>query len=142
MEPPFLKGNGVLQICFERKKSCLAVLGMLSAFLLPTSSSLAGEAVVGPLTIETIGIISRPFGGHLAGNMEVRTNGFTDTSLPITCDRRYITTRQDANSFGIMVNLLTVAQTTGQPVYLRITDDPLFMAFAGRCSLMSVGLFQ
>ena len=97
---------------------------IIAGSLWPEGGS-AAEATVGPLTIETIGIISRPFGGHAAGNMEVRTSGFPDSSLPIVCDRTYVTTKQDANSLAIMINLLTIAQTTGQPVYLRITDDPI-----------------
>lgn len=122
---------------------------------------------IGPVTIEIVAIISVAFGGHKAGNMEIRTSGFPDPPiqpppgwpanipwtpppgptrqpLKVKCDRTYITTLKTAESFQQMVNLLTLAQANMQPVYLRITDDsnPSVNAYVGRCSLMSVAIGQ
>ena len=112
--------------------------------LTPKLSS-ATEADVGPLTIETIAILGVGFGQHKDGNIEIRTSGFTmappGTPGSLNCpDHKYITTLQTAKSYSYIVNLLTVAQTTGASVSLRLSDDPALNAFPGRCSITGVQL--
>ena len=137
--------------------------GLLSLHVEAQPQPTAAEDDVGPLMVEMIGIISSPFGLHKAGNMEIKTSGFPDPParpptlppwmpwppdgptrqpLKVKCDRIHITTRKSAESLQQMINLLTIAQTNMQPVYLRITDDVNQNAYPGRCSLVSVGIGQ
>lgn len=153
-----------------RRRSRSAHVAACGLLLLLGSMRVAAQPVspveedIGPLTVEMIGIIGSPFGLHQAGNMEIKTSGFPDppprpptlppslpwppatwpTSHPLktNCDRTYVTTKKSAESLQQMINLLTIAQTNMQPVYLRITNDPRQTAYPGRCSLVSVGIGQ
>jgi hypothetical protein len=118
-----------------RKSLLLAI-----ASLVFSQSALAGEGDIGPVKIEHLGIIATATGGHAPGNMEIKIqNGFT---LPpgVNCDKNYITTRKQDDPDRVMFYMLLKVQTTTQPVRLRITDNPIYTAFAGRCSLEIVDL--
>lgn len=116
----------------------LVIFTVLALVLSP--GLFAGEGDIGPVTVERLGVIGVATGGHLAGNMEVKIkNNFT---LPagVVCDKSYITTKRTSDPNGAMMSLLMKVQTTSQPVYLRITDNPSYTAYSGRCSLVLVDL--
>lgn len=102
----------------------------------------AGHADIYPVFIEHLSVIAIPSGGHLAGNFEVKIKGGFSLSNGVICDPNYITTLKSVDIDKRLFSLLTVAHSTKQAVQLRITDDPNFTAFAGRCSLVWVNLIQ
>lgn len=115
----------------------LITLVLVSCF---SHDAFAGEGDIGPVQIERLGIIATATGGHMAGNMEIRIkNGFT---LPsgVSCDTNYITTRKTTDPDRAMLSMLLKVQTTAQPIRLRITDNPAYTAYPGRCSLEIVDL--
>jgi hypothetical protein len=116
-------------------KPALALIGMMLS-----QNAYAGEGDIGPITIERLGIIATATGGHIAGNMEVKIkNGF---ALPsgVKCATDYITTKKVTDPDRAMFYMLLKAQTTPQPIRLRITDDPALRAYPGRCSIEIVDL--
>ena len=73
--------------------------------------------------------------------MEVRIkNGFTPPPGVNCPDHNYITTRKSTDPDRAMFFMLLKAQTTPQPIRLRITDDPALQAYSGRCSIVIVDL--
>jgi hypothetical protein len=116
-------------------KIAVALIGIVLS-----QNAFAGEGDIGPVTIEHLGIVATTTGGHIPGNMEVKIkNGFT---LPsgVSCDTKYITTKKVTDPDRAMFYMLLKAQTTPQPIRLRITDDPGLRAFQGRCSIVIVDL--
>ena len=102
----------------------------------------AAQDNIGPVYVERVAVIALPAGGHLAGNMEVQIKGSFVVPAGVSCDNTYITTLKSVDSDKRMLALLSMAQATKQPVYLRITDDPSYTAFGGRCSLVWVNVAQ
>ncbi|MCE7980072.1 MAG: hypothetical protein DYG89_02675 [Caldilinea sp. CFX5] len=118
----------------------IAVLAMLAlsqnVFSQTTPS---GIALTNPVQIESIAIIGvgAPI-GHLNGNMEIKIkNGF---SLPagVKCDTNYITTKRAVDPDRAMLSLLRDAYNAHRTVQLYITDDSIFTAYPGRCSIIAV----
>lgn len=102
------------------------------------SCARAAEIDIGPVYIDMVAIIQVASGGHLAGNMEVKVRGGFSVPAGPLCTSPYITTLKAIDADQRMFKLLTVAQLTGKPVRLRISDDPSLQAFGGRCSLVWV----
>lgn len=100
----------------------------------------AGEGDIGPVYIQDVSVIALPSGGHLAGNLEVRVKGGFTVPASVSCDGNWITTLKSVDADKRLFALLSLAQTTKQPVGLRITDDGNYRAFPGRCSLVWVFL--
>lgn len=105
-------------------------------------SGLAAEGNVGPVYLKSVAVIAVSSSGHLAGNLEVEVKGGFSVPSGVTCDGTYITTLKSVDVDKRIFALLTAAQLAQQPVYLRITDDPTYAAFGGRCSLVWVSMSQ
>lgn len=117
----------------------MATMGLASitAFMAPAQ---AAEGDIGPVLLDSVGVLEVAGGGHLAGNMEIKIRGGFTVPSGLTCDNNYITTLKSTDSSRRMFALLTLAHVQGKSVRLRITDAPELRAFNGRCSLMWVGL--
>ncbi|HEX3129795.1 MAG TPA: hypothetical protein VH394_20840 [Thermoanaerobaculia bacterium] len=109
----------------------------------------AGHGTVGPVTIERISTV--PFAYvdpsnaafyHKPGNFEI--NLLETAQLPngVNCDQKIFTTLGDADMDKTMFQTLLAAVTSGQRVYLGVTDNPQYNAFPGRCSLLYVSLLK
>lgn len=119
------------------------LLAFLSTTMFSSSASAANYYPIGPVVIADVSAIQVPFGGHVAGTLEVRIlNGYTIPSGATCTDRFYLATLKNVDADKRMLALLTTAQVTKQPVNLVMTDDPAATAFAGRCSLAAVTLTQ
>ena len=114
------------------KKLLIAVITVIAV----SQNLFAGVGIISGVRLETIGIIGVAYGGHLAGNMEIKVkDGFT---LPtgVNCDTNYITTRKAVDPDRAMFNLLRDAYNARRPVTLYITDNSSLTAFGGRCSIL------
>lgn len=100
----------------------------------------AGVGDIYPVYIQDVSVIVLPSGGHLAGNLEVRIKGGFTVPAGVSCDGNWITTLKSVDADKRLFALLALAQTTKQPVLLRVTDDPAYTAFPGRCSLVWASL--
>ena len=109
----------------------------MSAF----SIRIGGRGCLAAAKIERLAIIATATGGHIAGNMEVKINGGFTLPPGVNCDTNYITTKKTTDPDRAMFNMLMKAQAVGQNVRLRITDNPAYKAFAGRCSIELVDLY-
>ena len=119
-----------------------ASLATFLAVVIQHTASANNQWWVGPVYIEQTTALVLPVAQHQAGNIEVKIrNGFNLPAGAGCSDAYYITTLKTAldNNRGLFA-LLTTAQLTGQAVMLAITDDPLYTAFPGRCSLLAVSL--
>lgn len=116
------------------------VFSLLIVVLALPATLLAGEGNIGPVAIEHLTIIAVPAGGHIAGNMEVKIKGGFALPTGVSCDTNYITTKKTTDPDRAMFNMLLKVQTTSQPIQLRITDNPAYTAYPGRCSLQWVDL--
>lgn len=115
----------------------LAAVGLQFGLCAP---GVAGEGDIYPVYIQDVTVISQPSGGHLAGNLEVRIKGGFTVPPSVSCDGNWITTLKSDDADKRLFALLSLAQTTKQPVGLRITDDGNHRAYPGRCSLVWVSL--
>ena len=100
----------------------------------------AADGDVMSVLIQNAAVIQTAYGGHQAGNLEVKIlNGF---AMPpgVSCDSTYLTTLKSADPDKRLFALLAIAQTTQKPINLHITDDPTYTAFGGRCSIMGASL--
>jgi hypothetical protein len=100
----------------------------------------AGVGDIYPAYIQDVSVVVLPSGGHLAGNLEVRIKGGFTVPAEVSCDGNWITTLKSVDADKRLFALLSLAQTTKQPMHLRITDDPIYTAFPGRCSLVWASL--
>lgn len=100
----------------------------------------AAEGDIGPVHLDSVGVLQLASGGHRAGNMEIKIRGGFMRPPGLGCDSMHITTLKSTDPDRRMLTLLTAAHLTGKTVRLRITDDPALNAFDGRCSLMWVGV--
>jgi hypothetical protein len=98
----------------------------------------AANGLTAPVKVASLGIIATAFGGHLPGNMEVRVLGGFALPLGVVCNNVFITTKKTLDSDRAMFNLLRDAKQAGRFVRLGIDNNPAFVAFPGRCSLVSV----
>jgi len=116
------------------------------AALLLTSTlfgnALAAQGDIGPVYVEHVSVVALAAGGHSAGNLEVKIKGGFAVPSGVSCDGTFITTLKSVDADKRLFALLLMAQTTKQPVNLRITDDPAYTAIGGRCSLIWVTLAQ
>lgn len=115
----------------------LAAVGLQFGLCMP---GVAGEGNIYSVYIQDVGVVALPSGGHLAGNLEVRIKGGFTVPSGVSCDSNWITTLKSVDADKRLFTLLSLAQTTKQPVQLRITDDPAYTAWPGRCSLVWVSL--
>jgi hypothetical protein len=103
------------------------------------TSALAGEAdlTIPATTLNSITIIATATGGHIPGNMEVHLVPALALPRTVSCDPSYITTRQTVDPNRTMTGWLRDAMLspTVYKVNVRITDNPAYSAFPGRCSL-------
>jgi hypothetical protein len=116
-------------------KTAVALIGMLLS-----QNAFAGEADIGPLVIERVGIIATATGQHIAGNMEVKIENSFVVPSGLSCDNNFITTKKTTDPDRAMFYMLLKAQTVRKPVFLRITDDATLRAYPGRCSIELVDL--
>lgn len=116
----------------------------LSAMLLVANAIATPIYVLAPVYVDDVAIIQIAMPpGHLAGNMEIRVRDAFTTPAGATCaDRSYLTTLKSVDADKRMLALLLTAQATNKRVVLHITDDPVYTAFPGRCSLVAVTLTQ
>ncbi len=118
---------------------------LFTAFLLTSALSgqaLAAQADIGPVYIESVSVVALTSGGHSSGNLEAKIKGGFTVPSSVNCNNTYITTLKSVDADKRLFGLLTMAQTTGQPVMMRITDDPTYTAFNGRCSLVWATISQ
>ena len=104
-----------------------------------SQNAFAGNGYI-HVQLERLADLGVAFGGHLAGNMEIKIkNGFT---LPsgVKCDTNYITTKKEVDPDRAMLSLLRDAMTSQRTIELIITDDQAYTAYPGRCSLIAVNL--
>jgi hypothetical protein len=108
------------------------------------TSALAGEAdlTINTYSLNSITIIGTATGGHIPGNMEVHLVPALALPRTVSCDPSYITTRQTVDPNRTMTGWLrdAMVQPTIYIVHVRITDNPSYNAFPGRCSLEFVTL--
>ena len=117
------------------KKLLVAVITVIAV----SQNLFAGIGIITNVKIDDIAIIGVGFGGHIAGNMEIKVrNGFTLPSGVFCSDTNYITTRKTVDPDRAMFNLLQGAYNAQRPVLLYITDNPAYTAFPGRCSILAV----
>lgn len=121
-------------------RSLRAMLATGLVLIAATSPALATEADIGPVYLDSVGVLAVAGGGHQAGNMEIKIRGGFTLPTGMTCNTLYITTLKTTDSDRRMFALLTAAHLSNKTVRLHITDDPSLTAFAGRCSLMWVGV--
>ncbi len=114
---------------------------MLLALIFPTLS-MATEGVVGPIYIESVSAISLASSGHKAGNLEIKIQGGFAQPSGMVCSNLYITTLKSVDADRRLFSLVSLAKISKLPVYLMITDDPQYLAYPGRCSLVWVELAQ
>jgi hypothetical protein len=115
---------------------------LFSLCCIGSANSFAGTVEVGPVYLDSVGVIGSSAFGHQAGNMEIQvTNGIGSTA-GVVCSPNYIATKSTAPNFNQMLSILLVAQSAQKPVRIGITDDPTLTAFSGRCSLVSVILLK
>ncbi|MFC7420815.1 hypothetical protein ACFQNF_13175 [Iodobacter arcticus] len=106
-------------------------------FILLSSGSLfAAQGDIGPVYLEKVIVIALASGGHSAGNLEIQIKDSFVVPQGLNCNNTYITTLKSTDADKRLYSLLLLAQSTKQPVHLRITDDPAYTAFHGRCSLV------
>ncbi len=106
-----------------------------------SQNAFAGTGAI-QVEVERVSIIGNvPYGGHLAGNMEIKIlNGFT---LPtgVSCNTNYITTKKindpDREMLKVLEKALSNPYNTSK-VQLWITDNSVYTAYTGRCSLAAV----
>lgn len=115
-----------------------ATAELIFAQLFVASSASATEGDIGPVYIDKVAVVAIASAGHTAGNFEIQIKGGFTVPAGINCDSNYITTLKSVDADRRMLAMATTAQVTKQPVYLRITDDPTYRAFSGRCSLVWV----
>lgn len=114
----------------------LLKLTLITFCVFASNMSNATDAAIGPVTLDTVGIVNVAGFGHAAGNLEVKiTNGISNLN-GASCDPNYLTTRNTGEGFDAMVSVLLTAQVSGQSLLLGITDNPAHTAFPGRCSLV------
>lgn len=108
--------------------------GLLATCLV--GPALATEGIVGPVQIRSLSVVGWPFGGHLAGNVEITVQG----ALPfgLACDPTYITTKKANDPDRALLAMLMDAKLQKRAVKLRVTDDPTRQAYSGRCSVLAV----
>jgi len=111
-----------------------------STLMLVQVTAMAAEGDIGPVFLDSVGVLEVAGGGYMAGDMEIKIRGGFTPPTGVTCDGQYITTLKSTDASQRMFLLLTIAHVKGKAVRLRITDDPALRAFNGRCSLMWVGL--
>lgn len=115
-----------------------ATAGLVFAQLFAATSASAAEGDIGPVYIDRVIVVAIASGGHTAGNFEIQIKGGFTLPAGMNCDSNYITTLKSVDADRRMFTVATTAQVTKQPVYLRITDDPTYRAYNGRCSLVWV----
>ncbi|MBN3819310.1 hypothetical protein G3N57_23030 [Paraburkholderia sp. Se-20369] len=92
-----------------------------------------------PVTLGSIAVLGSAFGGHVApGNMEIYVPAGIQLSGAVNCDIHYVTTLKTIDPDRSMLSLLRDAKNASQQVRLWISDDPVYTAYPGRCSLLSV----
>lgn len=119
--------------------SVIRTLSVFAFVLLSIGTAFAGEGEI-LVNLQSVYVIQSSFGGHQAGNLEVKVlNGF---SLPagVGCDGTYITTPRSGDPDGKIFALVTIAVTKQRSISLHITDNPAYAGFAGRCSILGAGL--
>jgi hypothetical protein len=121
------------------KFSSFAVIVLLGG-LYSAQSVNAMETDIVLTNIETVAVVGPATGGHIAGNMEISVK--TPLTLPanMKCDKTYLTTKKVVDPDRAMLTLLLKNQGTARPVRLRITDDPAYTAYTGRCSILIVDI--
>ena len=75
----------------------MATMGFASitAFMAPAQ---AAEGDIGPVLLDSVGVLEVAGGGHLAGNMEIKIRGGFTVPSGLTCDNNYITTLKSTDS--------------------------------------------
>lgn len=124
-----------------------------AAATLASAQTLAGTGVIGPVEIETVGVIGVPFGLHSAGNVEVKIKGGFVLPPGVFCDQQYITTRRADDPQRAMLDALARVPYAGSSwprrfatVYLTITDNEWYRAYPNqsgtgitpRCSIATI----
>lgn len=116
------------------KKSLLMLFAIL-----PSTSALAGQGIVGPVNLEYVSVISNA-NNHKPGSLEVGVA--TNFSLPsgVSCDTKHVTTLRSVKNYNALLQVLLAAHINNRQVYLGITDNPDKNAFPHRCSLTLVNM--
>lgn len=124
------------------KRSSLTVRGAAILQAVISLQAFAAQGDIGPVNIERVAVVAVPAVGHQLGNLELKIQGGFTVPSGLSCDGMYITTLRTTDVDLRLFALASLAQTKKQPVYLRITDDPAYTAFSGRCSLVLINLAQ
>jgi hypothetical protein len=111
----------------------ISVIGFTTAW---TSVASAGTTSI-KVKIETVSVIATAFGGHKAGNVELKIK---DSFSPsgVNCSHDFLTTLKTVDSDRAMLSLLRDAHNSDREVLLGITDDAKYTAYSGRCSVVFV----
>jgi len=124
----------------KQPTAAFSLLPLLAGLL--STQALAAQGDVNLVYVENVSVIPVAYGGHLAGNMEIKIKGGFTVPSGVSCDSTYITTLKSVDADKRAFALLSIAQATKQPVNLHISDDATYTAFSGRCSLLGVSLAQ
>ena len=118
-------------------KLLVSALCAISSLALSQNVLATGTGSIGPVFIKTVSHFTVPYGSQKPGNTEVQTNGFV---LPsgVSCDTTYITTLKSVDPDGELFYMLRDIRNSNQPVTLWITDNPIYTAYPGRCSIVGV----
>lgn len=129
---------------------CILALGACSMV-----TAMAGTGEIGPVELESVGVVGVPFGFHRAGNVEVAIRSGFGLPYGVTCDNRYVTTLRTSDPDRELLKALVEVPYRWDPaarkfvfaaVYLTITDSTSLRAYpwtpthgvTPRCSLVSV----
>lgn len=117
----------------------LAAFGLCAAF----NGAFAADAEIYNVQVESLAIVAAPFGGHMAGNLEVKIVGGFVRPPGLTCtDNVYITTPRSADpQLKLFKQLLEgMIDYRGKFGRLRISDQ--LGGFPGRCGIVAAELFD
>lgn len=120
----------------------LASLASAALLSIMSAGCLAGEGDLPSVYLDWVAVLPTAFGLHQSGNMEIKIRGGFVPPPGVFCDSLYITTLKSRDSDRAMLNTLRDAVLWSRPVGLHITDNPLYQAYPGRCSLMSAAVLR
>lgn len=113
---------------------------LLSAISSCALNACAAEAYLTGVYLQSVGVVQANAVGHQAGNFEIQVAGGFTVPSGMSCNPNYITTLRSVDADKRLFSLLSMAVLAQKPVTLHITDNPVVMAFSGRCSLFGATL--
>jgi hypothetical protein len=117
----------------------LAACGLCAAL---TSAS-ATDAEIYDVHVESLAIVAAPFGGHVAGNMEIKVVGGFVLPPGLNCtDNVYVTTPRSADPQRKLFKQLLEGMTAYKGYFGRLRISDQLGGFPGRCGIVAAELFS